>query len=34
MACYFSVQLLPTGGDFGTEIWGVYFEDDPIFGFK
>lgn len=33
-ACYYSVQLLPTGDGVGTEIWGIYFEDDPSFGFK
>lgn len=33
-ACYYSVQLLPSGEGVGTEIWGIYFEDDPSFGFK
>lgn len=33
-ACYYSVQVLPTGDGVGTELWGIYFEDDPSFGFK
>lgn len=33
-ACYYSVQLAPTGEDVGTEVWGIHFEDDPSFGFK
>lgn len=33
-ACYYSVQLVITGEDVGTEIWGIYFEDDPVVTFK
>lgn len=33
-ACYYAVQLLPTGPGIGTELWSIYFEDDPAFGFK
>ncbi|HEX6946825.1 MAG TPA: hypothetical protein VF246_05705 [Acidimicrobiia bacterium] len=33
-ACFFDVGLKPTGPGVGTESWKIYFEDDPIFGFK
>jgi hypothetical protein len=38
-ACYFSVASQPTGVDedsgetVGTEVWDIYFEDDPAFSF-
>lgn len=33
-ACFYQVNLDITGAGVGTEFWGVYFEDDPSFGFK
>ena len=33
-ACYFGVSLEPTGEGVGTEIWEIYFEDDPNFSFR
>ena len=37
-ACYFAVRSEPTGvdvsgGTVGTEVWDIYFEDDPAFSF-
>ncbi|MEX0863878.1 MAG: hypothetical protein WD269_03285 [Acidimicrobiia bacterium] len=36
-ACYYDVSVTPigeVGGDvFGTEVWSIYFEDDPKFSF-
>lgn len=33
-ACFYEVDLEITGAGVGTELWGIYFEDDPSFGFK
>lgn len=33
-ACFYEVDLEITGAGVGTESWGIYFEDDPSFGFK
>ncbi|MGH8923267.1 MAG: hypothetical protein ACRDWA_01280 [Acidimicrobiia bacterium] len=33
-ACYFGVSLMPTGEGVGTEVWSIYFEDDPTFSFR
>lgn len=33
-ACWYHASVEPTGEGEGTEIWGIYFEDDPGFGFK
>ena len=33
-ACYFGVSLTPTSPGFGTEVWQIYFEDDPGFNFR
>jgi hypothetical protein len=33
-ACYYAASVMPSGPGVGTEVWGIYFEDDPSFGFK
>jgi hypothetical protein len=33
-ACYYGVSLTPTGAGVGTEVWSVFFEDDPNFSFR
>lgn len=33
-ACYYGVSLTPTGAGIGTEVWDIYFEDDPGFNFR
>jgi hypothetical protein len=33
-ACYYDVSLMPTGPGVGTEVWDIYFEDDPGFSFR
>ncbi|HEU4318875.1 MAG TPA: hypothetical protein VFS66_02200 [Acidimicrobiia bacterium] len=33
-ACWYEASVAPTGDGVGTETWGIYFEDDPGFGFK
>jgi hypothetical protein len=33
-ACYYDVSLMPTGANVGTEVWDIYFEDDPGFSFR
>jgi hypothetical protein len=33
-ACYYGVSLTPTGDGFGTEVWNIFFEDDPGFSFR
>lgn len=30
-ACYYSATVTPTAPGQGTEVWGIYFEDDPGF---
>jgi hypothetical protein len=36
-ACYYNVEVTPTGAVdgvvIGTEVWSIYFEDDPKFSF-
>lgn len=34
VACFYSATVQPTSAGFGTELWGIYFEDDPGFSFK
>jgi hypothetical protein len=33
-ACWYRASVEPTSAGFGTEIWGIYFEDDPGFSFR
>jgi hypothetical protein len=33
-ACYYGVSLKPTGPGVGTEVWDIFFEDDPGFSFR
>lgn len=33
-ACWYHASVEPTSAGFGTEVWGIYFEDDPGFSFR
>ncbi len=32
-ACFYQASVTPTSAGFGTEFWGIYFEDDPSWSF-